>query len=572
MKKCAIVFISIASLFVPAVIHAASLRFSPSTLSRTVGSTFSVSVYVSSVDEAINAASGVVTFPKGLLEVVGVSKANSVMNLWVQEPSFSNANGTVNFEGIALNPGFKGNTGNIVTITFRARSSGQATVRFSSGSVLANDGAGTDVLNDLGTASFSLGGGDAVVPEVSSPDASAVTEGEGPVIRSSTHPDQAKWYSDDSPEFAWELPEGALEVRTLIGTSPTAVPSVSYAPPISSKKVEDLSDGTYYFSLQIRTAEGWGDVARYRVNIDTTPPTPFSVTFPHGTKGWEPQPVILFNTTDKGSGVSAYNVKIDNDNGPPRTAPPADSNPYPLPPQYPGEHTVTVIAMDEAGNTRSASETFVIEAIDAPVITYYQEEIQSGDIMKVRGITYANSDITLLIRDEDGEAVSEEYTRSNSLGDWSVVATKRLTPGAYTFTARVTDGRGAKSDETAPLSIVVNSRFVTDFAEFILTYLSAAILGLLSLAVIIAAGAYAWYRSRRIIRRLRYESREAENMLEKSFNLLRKDINEHVVRLKAAKLKRRLTKDEVAFLERFEEELTEAERLIAKEVEDISHS
>jgi len=71
---------------------------------------------------------------------------------------------------------------------------------------------------------------------------------------------------------------------------------------------------------------------------------------------------------------------------------------------------------------------------------------------------------------------------------------------------------------------------------------------------------------------LRREGREAEKILEKSFNILRKDINEHVIRLKAVKSKRELTSEEIAFLEKFEEELTEAKDIITKEVEDISHS
>src|SRR3989338_410193 len=137
---------------------AATLGFSPSTLSRAVENTFSVSVYVSSTDQAINAVSGVVSFPPGMLEVVGISKTNSIMSFWVQEPSFSNANGTVNFEGIAFNPGFTGSRGTVLSITFRAKNSGQAPVSFSSGTVLANDGIGTNILTSIGSANFSITG------------------------------------------------------------------------------------------------------------------------------------------------------------------------------------------------------------------------------------------------------------------------------------------------------------------------------------------------------------------------------------------------------------------------------
>lgn len=80
-----------------------------------------------------------------------------------------------------------------------------------------------------------------------------------------------------------------------------------------------------------------------------------------------------------------------------------------------------------------------------------------------------------------------------------------------------------------------------------------------------------WYRFARVIRRLRREGREAEKMLEKSFNILRKDIDTHIARLKTAKDKRKLTTEEILFLEEFEKNLTEAEDIITKEMKDVSH-
>ena len=88
--------------------QAASLYFSPSSGSYIIGERVSVNVYVSSADQAMNAASGVISFPQDKIEVVSLSKTSSIFSLWVQEPSFSNSAGTVNFEGIVLNPGFTG--------------------------------------------------------------------------------------------------------------------------------------------------------------------------------------------------------------------------------------------------------------------------------------------------------------------------------------------------------------------------------------------------------------------------------------------------------------------------------
>ncbi|MDP2703860.1 MAG: hypothetical protein Q8P01_01415, partial [bacterium] len=93
-----------------------------------------MNITVESTDQAMNAVSGVVSFPWDKLEVVSISKQGSILSLWPAEPSFSNSAGTVNFEGIALNPGYIGANGKILTITFRTRNTGQANLSFSSGS------------------------------------------------------------------------------------------------------------------------------------------------------------------------------------------------------------------------------------------------------------------------------------------------------------------------------------------------------------------------------------------------------------------------------------------------------
>lgn len=166
-NRCKIFIISVslaflfsASLVSPIMAQAANLYFSPSSGEYDVGKTFSVNVYVSSADQSMNAASGVISFPQDKLEVTSLSKTGSILTLWVQEPSFSNSAGTVNFEGIVFNPGFTGVGGKVLTINFKVKAAGAVPLNFSSGSVLANDGKGTNILANLGSAQFGffLGG------------------------------------------------------------------------------------------------------------------------------------------------------------------------------------------------------------------------------------------------------------------------------------------------------------------------------------------------------------------------------------------------------------------------------
>ena len=142
--------------FFPISVEAATLSFSQNNSSYTVGQTFSVNLYTNSSDQSMNAVSGVVSFPSDKLQVVSISKAGSILSLWAEEPSFSNSAGTVSFEGIVLNPGFTGANGKILVINFRARAVGQASLRLSSGAVLANDGTGSNILTGMGTASIQV--------------------------------------------------------------------------------------------------------------------------------------------------------------------------------------------------------------------------------------------------------------------------------------------------------------------------------------------------------------------------------------------------------------------------------
>ena len=142
--------------FFPVSVDAATLSFSQNNSSYTVGQTFSVNLYTNSSDQSMNAVSGVVSFPSDKLQVVSISKAGSILSLWAEEPSFSNSAGTVSFEGIVLNPGFTGANGKILVINFRAKAVGQASLRLSSGAVLANDGTGSNILTGMGTASIQV--------------------------------------------------------------------------------------------------------------------------------------------------------------------------------------------------------------------------------------------------------------------------------------------------------------------------------------------------------------------------------------------------------------------------------
>ncbi|MCR4330799.1 MAG: hypothetical protein NUV49_02880 [Patescibacteria group bacterium] len=554
--------------FVPAPAGAATLSLVPSNASVSIGSTVTVSVFVNSEGIAINNAEGNLFFSKSLFDVVSINKDASLFTLWIAAPIYD-GNNTISWNGGLPSPGYQGSNGRLFSVTLRAKTVGATTLTLLNGAVRANDGLGTDVLNGVHNATVTI-----APPVVFSDTPSSVANTLDSLsadllaqITSSTHPDETKWYNRTHVVFDWTNAQDVTAVRLGYDQNADSIPQVLYTNPISHKEI-DLKDGIWYFHMQGKRLDGWGPVSTFRIQIDTVPPLPMTIQFPNGATSSTPTIAAIFGTSDALSGINHYELSIDG--GVPQfVSAEAESKPFVLPPEFPGSHTLLVTAVDNAGNVRNSSADFTIEAIDAPAITYYPETMGEGDILKIRGTTYPDSDVTVYIR-EGNTLVSEEYTRSNTSGDFAFVAKKWLDSGVYAITARVKDGRGAQSNETAPLTVSVRSEFVSGIVSFVLKYLSVAILALLALGGIAWVGLRLWFKIPRTVARMRREAREAERVSDRAFKVLREGVLRHIARLKKAR--RNLTSEEMEFLEEFSEKLEEAEEVVAKEIRDISGS
>ena len=354
---CILLFVSVLFNIGVQSAQAASLYFSPSSGSYSVGKTFIISVYVSSSDQAINAASGVISFPQDKLQVISLSKTGSVMSLWVQEPSFSNASGTINFEGIVLNPGFIGNSGKIINITFKAKVRGITSLSLSSASILANDGKGTDILTGSGSASYNVMATVTTTTSPKTPDAV--------VISSETHPDPKKWYSASVAKFSWPVSKDITGVRLLISKNANAVPTVVYTPPVSDKTVTNLGEGTWYFYVQLKDKYGWGDISSFRLQIDNTPPGALDVRIDNEGNPANSQPLFWIKAIDSFSGIDFYNIEIGEEGeiynlqiSPDEVS----EGFYRIPSCVPGTYPVTIKAVDKAGKYSSTTIELIIES------------------------------------------------------------------------------------------------------------------------------------------------------------------------------------------------------------------
>lgn len=543
-------------------VQAASLFFSPSSGSFVQGGNIVVNINVSSTDQAMNAASGTIIFPQDKLEVISLSKSGSIFNLWAQEPVFSNTYGTVNFEGIVLNPGFTGSLGRILTITFASKSSGLAVLNFTSGSVLANDGNGTNILTNSGSANLVLGKSD-VVPQPIVTQPSGQT---GPEISSPTHPNQSKWYSLNRAEFSWHLTADAKAVKLLYDRNATTTPTIEYIPPIASKEITDLADGIYYFHARVKNDKDYGATSHFKFQIDTTEPDYFTISEIRRQDLTNPKAKFNFSAKDSLSGIDYYGISIDN--GPQQTWEDDGTHIFETDALEPGNHTLVAKVFDRAGNSLESSAVFPIAPLGKVEITDYPKHLNSKDRLVVKGAGPENVTIILFMQQGD-KAVSRYETQSKMDGTFTFVVEDHLKEGVYQVWAQAIDIRSAKSYPSEKLKISVRNPIFSYIGSWAISILTLAIPILALIFLIVALVLWMHHRLSLFRKKLRREVYEVEDTMREAFSLLRDNMKRQTKLLERVKNKRSLTAEEEHILMKAKKDLDDVEKSLTKEIRDI---
>ncbi len=132
------------------------LYFSPhSSSTLKVGETTDVDIRINT-KTAINTVGATIKFPEDSLEVVGISKEDSFLDLWTEETTIREGTGEVHFSGGTLTPGGLTGVGTIVTLTIKAKKSGSAQIYFKDMQIFAADGKGSEVESGKRTYTFEI--------------------------------------------------------------------------------------------------------------------------------------------------------------------------------------------------------------------------------------------------------------------------------------------------------------------------------------------------------------------------------------------------------------------------------
>jgi hypothetical protein len=475
--------------------EAATLHFSPSTGNFYTQNSFTVSVMVST-NQTMNGAEAEVRFPTDKLEVIGVSKRGSIFSLWVQEPSFNNLGpiGVVNFQGVKLNPGFTGNNGKILDISFRVKDTGLANIVFGSGAVLANDGRGSNIISSFGSGIYMLREGTApAVPSGSTLPAPSVVVSSAqlpprPTLRHfvqdrhgydvffNRSDDGPKWSNSSYAKLTWVPPGEAIGVVTLVDDKPDSDPGKVSEGMIDNKILPMMLAGKHYFHLRYLGANGaLGPVLHYPLLIDTRAPKEFNIEFQGNETSARgiyatsnPRPLTAFFSDDELSGIDYYGVKMGDEEWV-RADDLARDSPYPLPKGKPNKKfNLIVRAYDKAGNYTDATAQVVILPVARPLVNYYSRRILSPqEALVVEGSSGPAADIEIVLEKNQPVILT---TKADDNGDWRLVWGGSLSAGMYAITVKQTIGNGAESLYTDPVYVRVSPptwRFLWNFMNWL---------------------------------------------------------------------------------------------------------
>lgn len=137
------------------IVNAGSASFYLNQDTNTAEKTIEVSININS-NTRINAAQSTISFNTSDLEVVSIDNNNSIFDLWVKSPTYSNSKGYIKFAGGSTR-GFNGD-GKLFTVKFKVKNktTDKTDFKFTKSLILAANGKGTNVLAKLNKKEISL--------------------------------------------------------------------------------------------------------------------------------------------------------------------------------------------------------------------------------------------------------------------------------------------------------------------------------------------------------------------------------------------------------------------------------
>lgn len=550
------------------VAEAASISLRPSTQSASVGNIVSVRVVVNTDGKYINNSDGTIQYPTELLDVLSVSKSGSIFSLWVEEPRFSNLDGTISFNGGVPNPGFYGSNGEVISITFKAKKSGNASLIFNSASVRENDGLGTDILTSKQSATIQVldAKQETPVPVVETPPPAAKSAlPVKPSIVSATHPKQDVWYQGGTASFSWNVAQNITSIQASLNKTAMNVPTVSYDGSVSRKTLNDLADGVYYFNLRQKNSFGWSTTAQYKIQVDNTPPEDFTPV----VKEVDLRNVVVLEAEDETSGVNHYVLKVDSDEEVRLNAKDLENAEYLLHLQSKGAHVLTAVAYDKAGNTKEAKVSFVSPEIVLPKIALSSENIEVGEGVIVTGTSvYKKARVQVVVQFANDEIKKYNETTTDE-GAFKVAVDNVTSKGTASVVANMLLGDNGSTNSNEKLYFNVGDpKSIQNVTKILYPAFGIVLLVFITMALIFIMY-LGWHKFLGLRRRYRKDLNEMTENIHKTMLVFKKELNGQLKTLQDIKKERDLNEREEKIFDDIQNNIDDVEKFIQKKIKKL---
>jgi len=566
--RTAVIFLFTLAFFVlaPLGVEAASLRVSSSQTTVSAGNIFSVRVSVSADGRAINSADGIVQFPTDLLEVMSVNKNSSIFSLWVEDPKFSNFNGSISFNGGVPNPGFSGQNGEVITVVFRAKKAGTASILFSDSSVRANDGLGTNVLTTKSGATITIQSTVEVVkPTVTPQPPVASNSDKALVVTSSTHPQQKTWYNSSTATFKWSLPSNALAVRTAFNARLDSDTSVLYDSVISERTIDDIEDGKWYFHVNYRTDKGWSPVAHYAVQVDTVNPKNLTVTAKEGERGGA---FVTLSAEDELSGIDHYIITVDNGEPLVVSAEEAEGSVF-IPLDRTGDHKIVVKVYDRAGNVAEAATSVTTSVASQVTIDSFTSSIKVGESVEMSGTApYENAQLSILVRSSDDEVLTHIIS-SDSTGGYRFVSQPIDKRGTYTVRVDLIHRSGAVSLSSREVSFEATKPIILQIGTYTTELLTVLIPTVAMLFALLFLLYFGWHKFFGLREKRKAEFKQIEERVHHSLKVLSEEVTKQVMSVEKTGTNRSVSPGEKKAIQELKKAIADIDKYIENQIEKI---
>jgi len=398
----------------------AGFYITPSSGTYYSGNTFTVRIYISST-EAINAVEANISYDSSKLSIVTCAPVNSTFEMSADSSCPSLTLGTTG--------SYSGGGAQVANVTFRANSTGTASVSVS----------GRTAMNGSAVATSGASSSYSIVQYNPIPDA--------PEVISASHPDSESWYKEKTVELSWNKESYVTGFSYELDQVSDTDPDETNDSTGTGASLEADSDGVWYFHIRAKSAGGWSDVAHYRLQIDSTKPE-FTTDPSFEDKG-DLQPVITFEANDSGSGIDYYEIEIDE-----AEAIEAES-PYKCDVLEAGEHKFILNVYDRAGNIESFELSGTVGSLQAPVITeLIVGRLYIGSVTQkiiIRGTASAGSKVYIQISSDP--PINAE-TEAGDDGTWEYIYEGELKEASYEVKVKG-EVAGVQSSYSEPYSFTV---------------------------------------------------------------------------------------------------------------------